>query len=97
MNQGVLFWSGDKRAPRSFTKFLLRLAAFLEEDPHPGSASSLVARDHWGIFELIIKESGDKGSDGKGTPLALYPRSHHLSLALLSCSRVPPMEEADQG
>ena len=31
---------------------------------HP--ASSPVARDHWGIFELIIKESGDKGSDGKG-------------------------------
>ena len=30
------------------------------------SASSPVARDHWEIFELIIKESGDKGSDGKG-------------------------------
>ena len=28
-------------------------------------ASSSVARDHWGIFELIIKESGDEGSDGK--------------------------------
>ena len=27
---------------------------------------SPVARDHWGIFELIIKESGDEGSDGKG-------------------------------
>ena len=25
-------------------------------------ASSPVARDHWEIFELIIKESGDKGS-----------------------------------
>ena len=31
---------------------------------HP--ASSPVTRDHWGIFELIIKESGDEGSDGKG-------------------------------
>ena len=30
-----------------------------------GTASSPVARDHWEIFELIIKESGDKGSDGK--------------------------------
>ena len=30
------------------------------------TASSPVARDHWEIFELIIKESGDKGSDGKG-------------------------------
>ena len=29
-------------------------------------ASSPVARDHWGIFELIIKESGNEGSDGKG-------------------------------
>ena len=29
-------------------------------------ASSPVARDHWGIFELIIKESGDEGGDGKG-------------------------------
>ena len=30
------------------------------------AASSPVARDHWGIFELIIKESGDEGSDGMG-------------------------------
>ena len=29
------------------------------------SASSPVARDHRGIFELIIKESEDEGSDGK--------------------------------
>ena len=69
---------------------------------HP--ASSPVARDHWGVFKLIIKESGDEGSDGKGrkseaklsplspfpshhSPLALYARSHHPSLALLACSR----------
>ena len=61
------------------------------------AASSPVARDHWGIFELIIKESGDEGSDVKGrkseasrhSPLALYAPSHHPSLALLACSRVP--------
>ena len=63
------------------------------------TASSPVARDHWGIFELIIKESGDEGSNEKGrksshfpsdhSPLALYARSHHPSLALLACSRVP--------
>ena len=29
------------------------------------TASSPVARDHWGIFELIIMESGDEGSMGK--------------------------------
>ena len=71
-----------------------------KEDPHPDSASSPVARDLWGTFELIIKESGYEGSDGKGTPLALYPRSHHPSLVLLAylaCSRDPPMEEADKG
>ena len=32
----------------------------------PLLASPLAARVHWGIFELIIKESGDEGSDGKG-------------------------------
>ena len=89
------------------------------------TASSPVARDHWEIFELIIKESGDKGSDGKGrkseapgkswfqdggasnggfpasSPVARdhweifeliikeSARSHHPSLALLACSRVP--------
>ena len=37
-------------------------------------ASSPVARDHWEIFELIIN---------------YYARSHHSSLALLACSRVP--------
>ena len=68
--------------------------------PYPDSALSPVARDLWGTFELIIKESGYEGSDGKGTPLALYRRSHHPSLALLAClacSRVPSMEEADNG
>ena len=61
----------------------------------PDSASSPVARDLWGIFELIIKESGYEGSDGKGTPLALYSRSHHPFLALLAClacSRVPHLD-----
>ena len=60
-------------------------------------ASSPIARDQWGIFELNIKKRGDEGSDGK-----LYARSHHPSLALLACSRVPnphlalgkPVEEA---
>jgi len=65
--------TGEKRAPGE------------KEDPHPDSASSPVARDLWGTFELIIKESGYEESDGKGTPLALYPRSHHPSLALLAC------------
>ena len=31
----------------------------LEQGALPLSTSSPVARDHWGIFELIIKESGD--------------------------------------
>ena len=53
------------------------------------SASSPVARDHWGIFDLIIKESGDEGSNSHHSPLALYARSHHPSLVLLACSRVP--------
>ena len=54
----------------------------------------------WEIFELIIKESGDYRSDGKGrtneppslssfpshhSPLAVNARSHHASLALLAC------------
>ena len=30
------------------------------------AASSPVARDHRGMFEFIIKESGHEGSDGKG-------------------------------
>ena len=45
-----------------------------------------------GIFELIIQESGDEESDGKGrkkkqSPLgqALYAHSHHPPLALLAC------------
>ena len=32
----------------------------------PLLASPPAALVHWGIFELIIKESGDEGSDGKG-------------------------------
>ena len=51
-----------------------------------GTASSPVARDHWGKIELVIRESGNEGSD------AFYARSHHPSLALLAClacSRVP--------
>ena len=59
------------------------------------TASSPVARDHWGIFELIIKESGDEGGSplspfrSHHSPLALKARSHHPSLALLAYSRVP--------
>ena len=34
----------------------------------PFPPSSAVARDHWEIFELIIKESGDEGSDRKARP-----------------------------
>ena len=34
----------------------------------PFPPSSPVARDHWGIFELTIKESRDEGSDGKARP-----------------------------
>ena len=30
------------------------------------TASSPVARDHWGIFELIIKESGDQSPPSPG-------------------------------
>ena len=53
----------------------------------------------------IIEESGDEGSDGKGrksegpfpplsplshhSPLVLYARSHHPSLALLASSPIP--------
>ena len=37
-------------------------------------ASSPVARDHfWGIFELIIQESGDEESDGKGRKKKTIP------------------------
>ena len=46
------------------------------------TASSPVARDHWGIFELIIKESGDEG----GSPLSPFP-SHHPR----SCSKLVPI------
>ena len=44
------------------------------------AASSPVACDHWGKFDLIIRESGDDHSQ-----LALYARSHHPFLALLAC------------
>ena len=74
-----------------------RLGRYLKACLVPSRSRSL------GIFELIIKESGDEGSGGKGrkseaplspfpshhSPLALYARSHHPSLALLTCSRVP--------
>jgi len=62
---------------------------------------SPVARDHWGIFELIIKESGDKGRDGKGrkspslflsfpTLAARALRSFPSSLSrVLGCSPIP--------
>ena len=54
----------------------------------------------WGIFELIITDSGDYGSDGKGrtsedpplssfpshySPLAVNARSHHAPFLLLAC------------
>ena len=51
-------------------------------------ASSPVALDHWGIFESIMKESGEEGSDH--FPLALYAGSRHLSLALLACLACSP-------
>ena len=44
-----------------------------------GTASSPVARDHWGKIELVTRESGNEGSD------AFYARSHLPSLALLAC------------
>ena len=60
----------------------------------------LLAISFWGIFVLIIKESGDERSEGKGrtseppplsrfpshhSPLAVNARSHHTPLALLAC------------
>ena len=50
------------------------------------SASSPVARDHWEIFELIIKESGDKGSDGKGRK-SITPRSRSTLVPIIPLSR----------
>ena len=50
------------------------------------SASSPVARDHWEIFELIIKESGDKGSDGKGRK-PITPRSRSTLIPIIPLSR----------
>ena len=56
-----------------------------------------------GIFELIIKESGDEGSESlfssfpsHNSPLELCARSHHPPLALLACSSLSlgkPVEE----
>ena len=43
------------------------------------SRPELLAITFWGIFELIIKESGDHSR------LALYARSRHPPLALLAC------------
>ena len=70
--------------------------------PRPQS----LAITFWGIFELIIKEGGDKGSfPSHHSPLALYACSHHpplaLLLACLQLSRVShwalgkPVKEAD--
>ena len=53
------------------------------------AASSPVARDHWGIFELGVMGKGRKNEASHHSPLALYAPSHHPSLALLACSRVP--------
>ena len=41
------------------------------------SASSPVARNHWGKFELIIRERGDEGSSlaSRHSPLVLYTHS----------------------
>ena len=42
-------------------------------------ASSPVARDHfWGILELIIRESGSKESDGKGSKKTIPARAGAL-------------------
>ena len=69
--------------------------------PRPQS----LAITFWKIFELIIKESGDKGSfPSHHFPLALYASFHHPPLAFLArlqLSRVPywalgkPVKEAD--
>ena len=49
-----------------FVPFLCFFSYMHYSQRYGASTSSPVARDHWEIFELIIKESGDKGSDGKG-------------------------------
>ena len=50
-------------------------------------ASSPVARDHWRKFELIIRENGDEGSDGKGRKSeATFP-----SLSFSFPSLAPPI------
>ena len=61
------------------------------------SASSPVARDHWEIFELIIKENGDKGSDGKGrkseaiTPIPSLTSHHSPPITPRSRSTLVPI------
>ena len=55
------------------------------------SASSPVARDHWGKFELIIRERGDEGSSFPSLPastlcsfLSSLSCASHLSRVLTS-------------
>ena len=47
-------------------------------------ASSPVARDHWGIFELIIKESGNEGND---LFLPITPRSRSTLVPIIPLLR----------
>ena len=47
-------------------------------------ASSPVARDHWGIFELIIKESGNEGND---LFLSITPRSRSTLVPIIPLFR----------
>ena len=61
----------DIMSPR-FNKQISAVTVFKfigRRSPAP-PASSPVALDHWGIFESIMKESGEEGSDH--FPLALY-------------------------
>ena len=55
------------------TYLFLLLFNMAEQQGIVGTASSPVARDHWGVFELI----------------ALYACSHHPSLALLRAREFP--------
>ena len=79
----------DIMSPR-FNKQISAVTVFKfigRRSPAP-PASSPVALDHWGIFESIMKESGEEGSDH--FPLALYAGSRHPSLALLACLACSP-------
>ena len=79
-NKPIVIWKTtssiekEKTSPKNLTRWRFHTRQV--------SASSPVGRDHWGIFELIIRKVHH-------SPLALYARSHHPSLALLACSRVP--------